>query len=317
MRHWVLPLLLLAELAVFLPSASSGVRFDSMAEFTETFGYYLSDVIPQATPLLILALGMTLVLMTAGIDLSVGSMVAFIACVMSSFDGGPAFWWTALPCGLLLAMTLGAFNGLLIARLDVPPIIATLGTSFLYRGLCEVVMRGAEKGPFIDVPGYEWFGQIQGSLITAGILLIVGGAYFQRSRWRRELLMLGGNRVAARYAGISVHRRIVEVYTLMGLLAFVAAVCATSRDGSVNASWRTGLELQVIVAVVLGGTRVDGGNGSIVGSVLGVLLIAVLDEGLRGAAMSDLKPILLGVLLVTGVCLNTHAGIIRGRTKTT
>jgi ribose/xylose/arabinose/galactoside ABC-type transport system permease subunit len=308
MKKFVLPVLLVIELVFFVRLPASGVRFGSWPEFVETFGYYLADVVPQAAPLLVLSLGMTMVLMTAGIDLSAGSMVALIACVMSSFAAGPTFWFTAVPAGLLLALLLGSFNGLLIARLDVPPIIATLGTLFFYRGLCEVVMRGLEKGPFADVPGYLWFGGFTGTVVITGGLLLVGGGYFHRSRWRRELLMLGGNRVAARYAGIPVHRRIVQVYTLMGLLAFVAALCATAHDGSVIASWRTGLELQVIVAVVLGGTRVDGGNGSIVGSVVGVLLIAVLDEGLRGAEMSELKPILLGVLLVVGVWLNTKVG---------
>jgi putative xylitol transport system permease protein len=119
--------------------------------------------------------------------------------------------------------------------------------------------------------------------------------------------MLGGNRVAARYAGIPVFRRMLEVYAGMGALAFVAALCATSKDGSVMASWRSGLELQVIVAVVLGGTRVDGGYGSIVGSFWGVLLIAVLEEGLRSVAMSDLSLTILGGLLIAGVWLNTRS----------
>lgn len=128
--------------------------------------------------------------------------------------------------------------------------------------------------------------------------------------------MLGGNRVAARYAGIPVTRRLCEVYALMGLLAFFAALCFTARNSSVSASSLTGLELQVIVAVVLGGTRVQGGGGSLVGTFFGVVIIAVMDEGLRGAAVwgdqhlpfkiSHLQYLLLGALLVTGVWLNTR-----------
>lgn len=128
--------------------------------------------------------------------------------------------------------------------------------------------------------------------------------------------MLGGNRVAARYAGIAVTRRICEVYALMGLLAFTAALCFTARNSSVSASSLTGLELQIIVAVVLGGTRVQGGGGSLIGTFFGVLFIAVMDEGLRGATVwgdqnlpfkiSHLQYLLLGVLLVVGVWLNTH-----------
>lgn len=313
MRKWILPLLLLGELAFF--ARFSGVRFDSFAAFAESFGWYCSDMFTQATPLLVLALGMTIVLMSAGIDLSVASMTALVACVMSSFSGSGAFWYTAVPTGLLLAIGLGLFNGFLIGRLDIPPIIATLGTLIFFRGLCEVVMRGQEKAPFYDVPGYEWIGGVTGSAVVVA-LLAGGGLYFQHSRWRREILMLGGNRVAARYAGIPVQRRLYQVYALMGALAFVAALCASFRSGSVKASWQTGLELQVIVAVVLGGTRVDGGSGSIIGSMLGVLLIAVLEEGLRGASqlqsqlpfkLSHMEYILLGLLLVLGVWLNTRS----------
>ncbi len=309
MRRALLPLLLLVEIVVFAPK--SGVRFDSFAEFQWTFGWYATDLLAQAAPLLVLALGMTIVLMTAGIDLSVGSMVALVACVMSTFEGGMSFWYTAVPVGLLLGLALGFFNGFVIARLDVPPIITTLGTLIFYRGLCNVVMQGSENAVFADVPGYGWFGEpLGGGLVAGGILMLAGG-WFGMSRWRREVLMLGGNRVAARYAAIPVERRTIQVYTLMGLLAFVAAVLASSKFGSVTASSQRGLELQVIVAVVLGGTRVDGGSGSIVGSVLGVFLIAVLEEGLRGMAMSDLRPILLGTLLVVGVWLNTHGGWFR------
>lgn len=304
MRNIVLPLLLVIETAVFLPY--SGIRFDSWAAFMDGAGLYVEAVFTQAAPLLILGWGMTVVLMTAGIDLSIGSMVALVACTMSTFPGDASFWWTAAPVGLALSVLLGGFNGVLIARLDVPPIIATLGTLFFYRGLCDVVMRGEENAPFYSVPGYEWFGQLAGAATIVALLYLLCGAYLYLSRWRREILMLGGNRVAARYAAVPVFRRLLQVYTLMGLLAFLAALCATSKDGSVTASWRTGLELQVIVAVVLGGTRIDGGSGSIVGSFWGVLLIAVLEEGLRSAARSELSLTILGVLLVAGVWLNSH-----------
>ncbi|MBI2927981.1 MAG: ABC transporter permease [Verrucomicrobia bacterium] len=314
MKRWVLPLLLLAEVIVF--TIIGGPALDSPATVARYFAGYFGDLIAQAAPVLLLAFGMTLVLMTAGIDLSVGSLVALVACGMACFPSGPAFWWTAVPVGLVLAVALGLTNGLLIARLDVPPIIATLGTLIFYRGLCFVVMGELEESPFLDVPGYEWLGQFTGSALMIALVFLVGGWLFDRSRWRREILMLGGNRVAARYAGIPVTRRLCEVYALMGLLAFLAALCFTARNGSVSASSLTGLELRVIVAVVLGGTRVQGGAGTLLGAFFGVLVIAVLDEGLRGAAewgerhlpfkISHLQYLLLGSLLVVGVWLNTH-----------
>lgn len=314
MKHWLLPSFLFAEVVLF--TIIGGPEFKSFGDAIAYFKSYFADLIAQSAPVMLLGFGMTLVLMTAGIDLSVGSMAALVACVMSSFSSGPDFWWTAVPAGLALALVLGLTNGTLIALLDIPPIIATLGTMIFYRGLCFVVMGDLEKSPFLDVPGYEALGQLVGAGLLVALIFLAGGGWFERSRWRRELLMLGGNRVAARYAGIPVHRRIVQVYALIGLLGFLAALCFTARNSSVSASSLTGLELQVIVAVVLGGTRVQGGAGSLSGTFFGVLIIAVMDEGLRGAArwgnaylpfkISHLEYVLLGALLVLGVWLNTR-----------
>jgi ribose/xylose/arabinose/galactoside ABC-type transport system permease subunit len=313
LKKWILPLLLLAQFVLF--TGISNPHFGSASGVAVYLKNYFSDIFAQSTPLLLLAFGMTLVLMTAGIDLSVGSMVALVACVMSSFGSGTSFWWSAVPAGFLLGIWLGFINGTLVAWLNVPPIIATLGTMIFYRGLCYIVMGDAEKSPFLNVPGYEWLGQFSGSVLFVAAVFIFGGLSFQHSRWRREILMLGGNRVAARYAGIRVIRRLCEVYSLMGILAFLAALAFTARNGSVSASSLTGLELRVIVAVVLGGTRVQGGAGSLWGTFFGVLNIAVLDEGLRGATIwgdthlpfkiSHLEYLLLGALLIVGVWLNT------------
>ena len=137
-------------------------------------------------------------------------------------------------------------------------------------------------------------------------LYLVYGIYLKRSRWLREVLMFGGNSVAARYAGVRVSRRIVETYVLTGGLAFIAALIFTSRNGAISASSLEGFELEVIVAVVLGGTRVDGGVARFAGTFLGVLVIAVMEEGLRITKLwgdrelpfeiSHLRYLILGVL---------------------
>ena len=113
-------------------------------------------------------------------------MLALVAAVMSYWEGGTSFWFTAVPLGLLVGVGLGLFNGALVARLDVPPIVATLGTMIFYRGLCQVVMRDAERAPFFDVPGYGWLGEFSGSLVVLGLVVGVGGWFWSRSRWRRE-----------------------------------------------------------------------------------------------------------------------------------
>jgi ribose/xylose/arabinose/galactoside ABC-type transport system permease subunit len=312
-RVAVLLTLLAVEIALF--TVISGHSFNSVTHALGYFRSYFADLAAQSAPILILGFGMTIVLMTAGIDLSVASMVALIACVMSSFSPGTAFWWTAVPAGLATALLAGGLNGLLIARLDVPPIIATLGTMIFFRGLCFVIMGDLEKAPFLEVPGYESLGQFGGAVLLAATVFVLGGAYFKYSVWRREILMIGGNRIAARYAGIAVERRTWQVYVLMGFLAFLAAVSFSARNGSVSASSLSGFELHVIVAVVLGGTKVQGGSGTIVGTLFGVLFIAILDEGLRGGAIwgarhlpfkiSHFEYVLLGLLLVFGAGLNS------------
>jgi ribose/xylose/arabinose/galactoside ABC-type transport system permease subunit len=310
--------LLVVEIAFF--TAISGNSFPSFGSLLIYLRSYLADLIAQSAPTLLAAFGMTIILMTAGIDLSVGSTIALVSCVMSSFATGPNFWWTALPAGLAVGAAAGALNGLLIALLDVPPIIATLGTMIFYRGLCFVVMGDLEKSPFLEVPGYETLGHLAGAVGLVLIVFVLGGVYFSNSVWRRHVLMIGGNRTAARYAAIPVPKRLWQVYLLMGVLSFLAALAFTARNGSVSASSLTGFELHVIVAVVLGGTKVQGGRGTIVGSIFGVLFVAVLDEGLRGASIwgakhlpfriSHLEYVLLGVLLVSGVMLNTRLGRI-------
>lgn len=311
-RAAILLLILILELAFF--TALSGNSFNSAADLLAYFRSYLADLFVQTAPILILAFGMTIVLLTAGIDLSVASMVALVACVMSSIPSNESFYWAALPIGLVVGVTAGMLNGFLISRFDVPPIIATLGTMIFYRGLCFVIMGDLEKSPFLDVPGYHWFGEFGGAASIIGIVFVIGGLYFSQSLWRREILMIGGNRIAARYAGIRVERRLLQTYALVGFLAFLAALCFTGRNGSVSASALSGLELHVIVAVVLGGTRVQGGSGTLIGTVFGVLFIAIMDEGLRGASIwgarylpfkiSHLEYVILGLLLVFGVWLN-------------
>ncbi len=321
-KHFILLSLLVVEILLFVslerkPFAWTGDLATDSGHLLAYLGDYFSNLIVQAGPTLFLAFGMTILLMTAGIDLSVGSMVALTACVMSRFAEGSSFWVLALPSGALVALLLGSLNGLLVARLSMPPIIATLGTMIFYRGLCYVVMADRELAPFLAVPGYEYLGSFP--VVAGGVAMLygVGGWCFYRSRLRRELLMLGGNRVAARYAGIPIGRRLLGAYALSGAMAFLAAVAFTARNGSVSGSVLAGLELQVIVAVVLGGTRVEGGSGTLLGSLLGVLIIAVLEEGLRGAALwgqgylpfdiDHLRYLFLGGLLILGVWLNTRA----------
>lgn len=309
MKTHLLAGLLLLELLIF--ASVSGFYFLGPANLAEIF--------VKSGKILVPAFGMTLILMTGGIDLSIGSAVALLACILGRLTVGPTLWvWT--PIILILGLLLGLFNGVLIGIINIPPIIATLGTMILFRGLCYVIVGDVEYAPFRDVRGFELLGGFTTILLLAVILYVGIGIYFENSRWRREICVLGGNPVAARYAGISHSRRILEVYAFMGLLAAVTSLFWAGRNLSVRAGIAEGLELQVVVAVVLGGTRVQGGSGSLIGTFLGVMLIAVLEEGFRSTAavlgahgvqlpfdIQYLQLLLIGVLLLTGVWLSTKS----------
>lgn len=312
-RNVLLIVILVVESACFLTLEWSQGRSTGLggAAFISS---YVMNLVAQSGPLLVASFGMTIIVATAGIDLSVGAAAALVAGIMARCEPDATFWITALPLGLASGLLLGLGNGLLIAFCDIPPIIATLGSMMLLRGLCLVVMGDREWATFSNVPGFERLGEAAGVAMIVAILFGFGGYWLARSRWWQEVRMIGGNRIAARYAGIRVDRRLVEVYLLAGFTVFLAALLYGSRNGAVSASAMTGFELQVIVAVVLGGARTQGGRGSIAGTLLAVFAIAVLEEGLRGSSqwgarnlpfkIGHLRFLMLGALLLIGVWMN-------------
>jgi len=229
MKHLVLLVLLVLEVGVIVAIGADRL----------TLGFFHA-VVEQAGGLLFLAFGMSFVLMTAGIDLSVGSMTTLIVCIVGTVFG-ETFGWHLVPLGILIGVVLGALNGLLVAKLDMPPIIATLGTLFLFRGLCWVLIGDGRTSIPFDAESWESFGEAPRIALMASLVFGVGGAYLSRSRWRREVLMIGGNLAASRYAGIGVTRRLIEVYTMVGGMAALSAFVFIGTNGSVQGSSLTGL----------------------------------------------------------------------------
>jgi rhamnose transport system permease protein len=231
-----------------------------------------------------LACGMTAVMVSGGIDLSVGALIALCGIVLG-------LTWQRLgwPIGLSCAVTVaagaaaGAVNGVLVT-LGIAPLVATLATMACYSGMA-LALSGAEpitgfpasftvlgQGDLFRVPGQLWL--LLGSAVFWGALL-------HWSRMGRALFAIGDNRTAAEFAALPVPRRLQWLYTLNGLLAGVVALSYTSRDGAAIPSAGEGLELQVIAAVVLGGTRAGGGAGGIARTLLGTAILAHLEIGLR------------------------------------
>jgi rhamnose transport system permease protein len=259
----------------------------------------------------LVALAMTFVIVTGGIDLSVGSILGLVAILLGVF-------WQKLGIPLPLAMILGILvggvaglvNGLIITRFGVPPLIATLATLALYRGLAEGISQAR------SVRGYpEWFftlgqGEVLGvptQLWVFAILALVAAIILGLSTFGRATYAIGSNAIASRFSGLSVDRSLLLIYTASGLVAGLAAVIFVSRVSTTRSDMGTGLELDVITAVVLGGTSIFGGRGTIIGTLLGLALMQALKNGLALAGVKGygtivvIGAVLIGTILISNM----------------
>ena len=255
--------------------------------------------------LALLALPMTLIILTAGIDLSVGSTMALAAVVFGlCFAHGLPIWLGAT-LALFSGAAAGLLNGVFIAYVRVHPLIVTLATLAAYRGIAEGISLGR---PFSGFPaGFARLGQ--GTLLglpIPGILflvaLLVMAILLARTPLGLRLSAIGYNETAARYSGLAVTRIKLWLYTTSGLTAAVAALLFVARRNTAKADIGTGMELDVITAVVLGGTSIFGGRGRLLGTVLGVLLIHETREFVSWQyARDELNLIVIGALLLLSV----------------
>ncbi|HMJ84862.1 MAG TPA: substrate-binding domain-containing protein [Vicinamibacterales bacterium] len=267
----------------------------------------------------LLAVALTPVIVAGGIDLSVGSMMGLAAVC---FGAAYRTWHLPLPlaalCALLAGCAGGGLNALLIARLELPALIVTLGTFSLFRGIAEGVTEGAVN--YTGFPSRFLFlgqGYLGGVIPTQlPVFVAIAAAYFvllHRSVIGRALYAIGFSARGARYAAIPVARRIGLVYVLSGLAASVAAIIYVSHLGQARSDAGTGYELDAITAVVLGGTSVFGGRGTLRGTLLGLCALAVLQTGLHLAAWpSELTGILTGVLLLATIAADRHIRVRAG-----
>jgi len=254
----------------------------------------------------LVALAMTFVIVTGGIDLSVGSILGLTAILLG------VYWHNVglpLPIAMVAALASGTLaglgNGLIITRFRVPPLIATLATLALYRGLAEGISQAR------SVRGYpEWFfffgqGEILGvpfqlwalAIATAICAIILGLTPFGRATYA-----IGANEVAARFSGIRVDATKLWIYSGAGFLAALAAVIFVSRVTTTRSDMGTGLELDVITGVVLGGTSIFGGRGTIIGTALGLILIQALKNGLAlSGVKGDGTIVVIGIVLIVAI----------------
>jgi ribose/xylose/arabinose/galactoside ABC-type transport system permease subunit len=268
----------------------------------------LLNVAKQTSPVIVIGVGATFVMATGGIDLSVGAIVALVSCLLAILLAQGVSAWLVLPAVLAVGACLGSLNGLLV-RLGIPPFIVTLGGLVSIRGLAFVYSNGYAK-PITD-PAILWFGRgglafVDAPIFVALALVGMGAFALNRTQFGLHALAIGGREEAARVMGLPIGRLKVSVYGISGLTAALGGVIVAARlsNGSPNAG--TGLELDVISAVVLGGTSLFGGSATILGTIVGALFIGFIRNGLN---LLDVNPywvqVVTGVVLVTAVLLNT------------
>jgi fructose transport system permease protein len=257
-----------------------------------------------------LALGQTIITLTGGIDLANGAIMVLSSLVIAqlAMDIGQ---WPAMFVGLLLCALLGAISGLLVSRLRLPPFIVTLGMLTILQAASRLYTKETllvDDGPltFLSKGGYL-FGQFQITVGVVVVLLSVAVLHFvlTRTSWGRHVYAVGNNPLAAKRTGINVQRVLLSVYVLAGVLYFLAALQAFGRSPATSPNAFPTANLDTITAVVIGGTSLFGGRGTVLGSYLGALIVLVLQSGLTQAGIDPLyQNIVTGVLVIAAVALD-------------
>ncbi len=292
----------------------------------------LLNVLRQVSISGLLAIGMTFVILTAGIDLSVGSLLAFCGLAAAivakgnaagnfalGADGGASGygWATALLVAVAIGLAGGAIQGLAITRAKVPPFVVTLGGMSVFRGAALLLSGGGPISGFDE--GFRFWGQGRIGGIPTPVLVFLGFAILAHivlryTRFGRTVYAVGGNPEAARLSGLKVGRILLSVYVIMGFFAGLGGFVLASRLNSAEAVAGMGYELTVIASVVIGGTSLFGGIGTIFGTVIGAVLIGVLLNGLVLLNVSSyIQQIIIGLIIVLAVAFDTFAKSRRRR----
>jgi ribose transport system permease protein len=300
-------------LCVFFSVATQGHTFTKTAN--------LLNITDQVAVNLILAVGMTFVIIAGGIDLSVGSVLALGGTVAGGVlagwmatapAGGPAAGVPAavvagaILAGLGVGTAAGLFNGFMIARFAIRPFIATLAMMLVARGLANVYVGGGRFGNLPDsftALGRERVGPVPPTAVLACVLVVLGYLLLKHTSFGRRIYAIGGNEEAARLSGIAVGRTKLIVYTLCGSLAALGGVVSASTLGAGDPTTGYYAELDAIAAVVLGGASLAGGVGSVGGTVLGALLIGVLNNGLALMKVDEFYQLVARGLVILGAML--------------
>lgn len=281
----------------------------------------ISNILTEVSIYGIIAVGMTCVILTGGVDLAVGSLLAFSAMcaasvVMALGGAFPMSWLVALIVACAVGTAAGYLQGKTVTKLNVPPFIVTLGGMTIWRGATLILNDGGPISGFDE--GLRWWGRgdVLGVPVPVLVFIFVsalGYITLRYTRYGRSIYAVGGNPEAARLSGLNVKRILVSVYVLVGLLAGLSGFLLAARLGSAEAVAGVSYELRVIAAVVIGGTSLFGGLGGVGGTIIGSLLLGVLLNGLVMLNVSAYyQQVVIGIIIVIAVAFDTYAKSRRG-----
>ena len=283
-----------------------GMSFASNVFFTES---NILSVLLSLSIESVMAVGMVVCMVGGGFDMSVGSVLGFTGIIVAELltSGVPTV--PAVAIALLGGVIIGLWNGFIIAKLKINPFVTTLASLSIFRGLSYVITSGRNISGLPD--GFQAIGQlrplgVQLPIVYAVVLLIVGEIVLRNSRFFRQYYYIGGNERAARLSGINVDRVTIFAYVLTAFLAAFAGIIFTARMGSASCQAGTGWELRVITAVILGGASLKGGAGTVLGTFLGVLLMALITNALTLLGVDIYwQQFVVGVVLISAVVIDT------------
>jgi len=294
-------MVLLALVALFALSSSNFLTPDNLV-----------NIARQSTILLLLALPMTLIILTEGLDLSMGAVLTLCNVVLALLAVKTGGLVVALAASLAVGLAFGVVNGTLVASLGIPPFVATLGTLGVAQGLALVVTDGQSVVGIPEVvqqlSGGHWLG-IPVPIAIAALAYLAIHVLLYKTRFGACVFALGGNREALTLAGVKARAYLVGVYALGGLMAGLAALLLTARINSGHPTAAIGMEFDAIAAVAVGGTSFERGKGWLFGTVLGVLAVGVLRNGLNLLSVpSSVQVSAIGVLVIVALLIDAFRG---------
>lgn len=266
--------ILLVAMVIIMSVARPGIFFTSENLF---------NILRQVSLVTIIAIGQTLVITSAGIDLSVGFSLGLASIIVSYCLEGGMNTGLAIVFGIGISVLLGFFNGLVVTKIGLPPFIVTIGTSYIARGISFVITTGLPikvTNPFILKIGMGYIGKIPIMTIIMLVIVAIGVYMLDRTTFGMRTKAIGGNEVTTRLSGVNVDRQKIIIFTLCGLFCGIAGVMMAGRLSAGNPNAGMTYDVDSIAATIVGGTSMAGGEGTIVGTLLGSLLLGVIKNGL-------------------------------------